>query len=178
MPLSGIYALHFRHTRWHRCVQAHDSTWHWGASFFEDVPLVEFTYPVFTRISGGVSAGHWGLCRCVPRLLSAIILPFVCWFYPGTLGLLLFQIISLVGLPAEPIAHKAHFLPARWQQTHAAYSASMYFIWPITYHLSPITYHLHAWLSVKNTLSTFLSDSNKQLHRRFTIIDPVQIILV
>ena len=44
-----------------------------GASFFEDVPLVEFMYLVFTRTPGGVIIGDSGLCCCVPCLSSAII---------------------------------------------------------------------------------------------------------
>ena len=44
-----------------------------GASFFEDVPLVEFIYLVFTRTPGGVTVGDSGLCCCVPCLSSAII---------------------------------------------------------------------------------------------------------
>ena len=43
-----------------------------GASFFKDVPLVEFIYLVFTRTPGGVVVGDSGLC-CVPCLSSAII---------------------------------------------------------------------------------------------------------
>ena len=44
-----------------------------GASFFEDVPLVEFIYLVFTRMPGGVTIGGSDLCCCVPCLSSAII---------------------------------------------------------------------------------------------------------
>ena len=44
-----------------------------GASFFGDVPLVEFVRLVFTRTPGGVTVGDSGLCRCVPCLSSAII---------------------------------------------------------------------------------------------------------
>ena len=44
-----------------------------GASFFEDVPSVEFIYLVFTRTPGGVTVGDSGLCCCVPCLSSAII---------------------------------------------------------------------------------------------------------
>ena len=43
-----------------------------GASFFEDVPLVEFMYLVFTRMPGGVTVGDSRHC-CVPCLPSAII---------------------------------------------------------------------------------------------------------
>ena len=43
-----------------------------GASFFEDVPLVEFMYLVFTHMPGGVTVGDSGLCCCVPCLSSAI----------------------------------------------------------------------------------------------------------
>ena len=32
-----------------------------GASFFEDVPLVELIYLVFTRMPGGVTVGDSGL---------------------------------------------------------------------------------------------------------------------
>ena len=34
---------------------------HLGASFFEDVPVVEFMYLVFTRMPGGVTIGDSGL---------------------------------------------------------------------------------------------------------------------
>ena len=44
-----------------------------GASFIEDVPLVEFMYLVFTRKPGGVTIGDSGLSCCVPCLSSAII---------------------------------------------------------------------------------------------------------
>ena len=47
-----------------------------GVSFcfcFEDVPLVEFIYLVFTRTPGGVTIGDSGVCCCVPCLSSAII---------------------------------------------------------------------------------------------------------
>ena len=43
-----------------------------GASFFEDVPLVEFIYLVFTRTPGGVIVVDSNLCCCVPCLSSAI----------------------------------------------------------------------------------------------------------
>ena len=41
--------------------------------FFENVPLVEFIYLVFTRTPGGVIVGDSGLCCCVPCLSGAII---------------------------------------------------------------------------------------------------------
>ena len=44
-----------------------------GTSFFEDVPLVEFMYLVFTRMLGGVTVGDSGLCCRVPCLSSAFI---------------------------------------------------------------------------------------------------------
>ena len=46
---------------------------HWGGgvSCFEDIPLVEFRYPVFISMPGGNTLGDKGLCWCVPRLLSA-----------------------------------------------------------------------------------------------------------
>ena len=48
-----------------------------GASFFEDVPLEEFIYLVFTRTPGGVTVSDLGFCCCVPCLSRA--LPFVWW---------------------------------------------------------------------------------------------------
>ena len=45
---------------------------HWGASFLEDVSLVELMYPVLTSVPGGVTVGDSGLCCCVPCLLNAI----------------------------------------------------------------------------------------------------------
>ena len=47
-----------------------------GTSFFEDVPLVEFMYLVFTRMLGGVTVGDSGLCCCIPCLSKAVI--FLC----------------------------------------------------------------------------------------------------
>ena len=49
-----------------------------GASFFvvvcfENVPLVEFMYLVFTRTPGGLTVGDSGLCCCVSCLSIAII---------------------------------------------------------------------------------------------------------
>ena len=35
-----------------------------GASFFEDVALVEFVYLVFTRMPGGITVGDSGLLLC------------------------------------------------------------------------------------------------------------------
>ena len=43
-----------------------------GTSFFEDVPLVELIYLVFSRTPGGVTVGDSGLRCCVPCLSSAI----------------------------------------------------------------------------------------------------------
>ena len=67
---------------------------HWGHPFFEDVPLVEFIYLVFTRMPGGATVGDSGLCCCVPCLSNAVF-PFVCLLYTGALGLNLFQIIII-----------------------------------------------------------------------------------
>ena len=50
--------------------QLMDKLWWHGTS--EDVTLVEFMYPVFTRMSGGVIADDSGLCCCDPCLLIAI----------------------------------------------------------------------------------------------------------
>ena len=44
-----------------------------GGILFENVPLVEFIYLVFTGTLGGVTVGDSGLCRCVLCLSSAII---------------------------------------------------------------------------------------------------------
>ena len=52
-----------------------------GASFFEDVPLVEFMYLAFTRMPGGVTVGDSGLCCCVPCLSSGIIFLLVFLFF-------------------------------------------------------------------------------------------------
>ena len=49
-----------------------------GASFLEDVLLVEFAYFVLTRMPGGVTVSDSGLC-CVPCLSSAICLLVKCW---------------------------------------------------------------------------------------------------
>ena len=46
-----------------------------GASLIENVPLVEFMYPVFIRMQGGITAGDSGVYYCVPCLLSAFIPP-------------------------------------------------------------------------------------------------------
>ena len=44
-----------------------------GGILFEDVPLVEFIYLVFTHTSGGVTVGDSGLCCFMPCLSSVII---------------------------------------------------------------------------------------------------------
>ena len=44
-----------------------------GASFYEDVLLMEFIYLVFTHTTDGVTVGDSGFCCCVPCLSSAII---------------------------------------------------------------------------------------------------------
>ena len=49
-----------------------------GASFLEDVPLVEFIHFVFTYTPGGVTVGDSRLCCCVPCLSSAIISLCLC----------------------------------------------------------------------------------------------------
>ena len=56
----------------HTCVA--ECFWNGGYPFFffEDVPLVEFMYPVFTGMPGGITVGDSGLCCRVPCLLSTI----------------------------------------------------------------------------------------------------------
>ena len=44
-----------------------------GASFYEDVPLMECMHLVFTRTPGGVTVGDSGLCCCVPSLPASVI---------------------------------------------------------------------------------------------------------
>ena len=44
-----------------------------GASFFEDLPLVEFMYLVFTLMPGGFTVGDSGLCCRVPCLSNGFI---------------------------------------------------------------------------------------------------------
>ena len=39
---------------------------------FDDISLVEFTYPVSARMPGGVTVGDSCLFRCVPCLLNVI----------------------------------------------------------------------------------------------------------
>ena len=63
------------------------------SAFFEDVPLLGFMYPVFTRKPGGVTVGDSGLCHCcvlclldVADLLDAIC--FECCFFEVGLYLL------------------------------------------------------------------------------------------
>ena len=48
-----------------------------GGILFENVPLVEFMYLVFTRTPEGVTVGDSGLSCCVPCLSRAII--FLCF---------------------------------------------------------------------------------------------------
>ena len=38
----------------------------------ENVPSVELTHPVFTRMPGGITVGDPGLCCYVPCILSAV----------------------------------------------------------------------------------------------------------
>ena len=51
--------------------------------FFEDVPLVEFIYCVFTCTPGGVNVGDSGLCCYLPYLLSSInsLCPLIFFFF-------------------------------------------------------------------------------------------------
>ena len=50
-----------------------EGTCHRGSeSFFEDVPSVEFIFPVFVRMPGGDIVCDSGLCCCVPYLMSAV----------------------------------------------------------------------------------------------------------
>ena len=44
-----------------------------GASFFEDVPLVEFIYLALTRTPGRVTVNDAGLCCSAPCQSSAFI---------------------------------------------------------------------------------------------------------
>ena len=56
------------------CAGNGEYIFHWGHLFFEDhVPLVEFIYPVFTGMPGGITVGSSDLCCCVPCLSSAVI---------------------------------------------------------------------------------------------------------
>ena len=43
------------------------------ASFFEDAPLVDFMYLVFTHMPDGITVGDSDLCCCVPCLLNTIV---------------------------------------------------------------------------------------------------------
>ena len=44
-----------------------------GSHFsLEDAHLLEFTYPVFTRVPSGVTVGDSGFCCCVPCVLSVV----------------------------------------------------------------------------------------------------------
>ena len=54
-----------------------------GYLCFEDVPLVDFIYLVYTRTPGGVTVGDSGLCCCVPCLSSAISLCLLIHSYFG-----------------------------------------------------------------------------------------------
>ena len=49
-----------------------------GASFFEDVPLVEFTYLVFTRTPGGVTVGDSSVCCRVPLRHYSTQMHYLC----------------------------------------------------------------------------------------------------
>ena len=60
---------------------------------FEDVPLVEFMYLVFTRMPGESYRRRLGsLLLCVCDVFRALINSSVCVFCTSALGLVLFQI--------------------------------------------------------------------------------------
>ena len=52
-----------------------------GVILFENVPLVEFIYLVFTGTLGGVTVGDSGLCCCVLCLSRAIISLYLLIFH-------------------------------------------------------------------------------------------------
>ena len=59
----------------------------------EDVPLVEFMYLVFTRMSGeSYRRRLWSLLLRLCDVFRARINSLVCWFCTSALGLVLFQI--------------------------------------------------------------------------------------
>ena len=81
------------HTCVSKCARNVGYLCHWGASFFEDIPLVEFMYLVFTRMPG--ESYHRRLKSLLLYLcyvFRALINSLECWFCTSALGLVLFQI--------------------------------------------------------------------------------------
>ena len=81
--------------------------------YIEVIPVVEFIYLVFTRMPGGVTVGNSGLC-CVPCLSSALM--SLCWFYTSALGLILFQIMSVISLEHVRKSKLRVFLWSTWHK--------------------------------------------------------------
>ena len=72
-----------------------------GASFLEDVPLVEFMYLVFTGMLCGITVCDSGLSFCVARLSSGIISFFLLKkFFFGSLFKQIFKdfTVSIISL--------------------------------------------------------------------------------
>ena len=71
--------------------------------WFEDVPLVEFMYLVFTRMPGESYRRRLrSLLLCLCDVFRTLINSLVCWFYTNALSLVLLQNIS------KGISHEYH----------------------------------------------------------------------
>ena len=66
------------HTCVAECVQKWRVYMPLGASFFEDVPLAEFIYLVFTRTPRGVTVGNSGICCSVPHWHYSTQMDYLC----------------------------------------------------------------------------------------------------
>ena len=82
------------------------SGWVW----FEDVPLVEFMYLVLCSHAGcHEGLGSPLLCSC--DVFSVLINSPVCWFWAGTLGLILFQILPICSLTLQLVTANTYIQP-------------------------------------------------------------------
>ena len=69
---------------------------HWVASFFGDVPLLEFMYLVFARMPGESYRRRLrSLLLCWCDVLRAIINSLVCWFFLYVLQLMSLPVVIL-----------------------------------------------------------------------------------
>ena len=83
---------------------------HWGHPFFDDVPLVEFMYLVFTRMPGGVTVDDVGLLLCP--------LSVECYYLPLFVDHCFLQTAATLWATAAGVADRYHYRqPQQWTMT-------------------------------------------------------------
>ena len=86
-----------------------------GTYVFEDVPLVEFMYLVFTRMPGKSYGRRLRSLLCLCDVSRALITSLACWFCLSALGLVLFQIaITSIAVFLKPEQKPLHTAKLLW----------------------------------------------------------------